>query len=368
VTLSARIYGAGSIGNHLAHAARTLGWAVTVCDVDSEALRRMREEIYPARYGAWDDEIGLFNTVDRPGDAVDVVLVGTPPEGHVPIALAELERSPRAVVLEKPACPPSLEGAQDLAEQAAARGTRVFVGYNHVVSRATREAERLLAAGAVGDVQTIDVDWREHWSGIFAAHPWLDGPADSYLGSWQKGGGAAGEHSHGINLWQHFAHLTGAGRVTEVDAAMSYERAGDFEFDRFSTFNLRTESGLVGRVTQDVVGVPARKVLHLQGSEGRISWIANYDAEGDAVVSALPGREEQVIRIPKTRPDDFIEELRHVQDQLADANSAASPIRLERGLDTMLVIAAGHRAARTGRRHAIRYETGFTTGALVPHP
>jgi hypothetical protein len=75
-----------------------------------------------------------------------------------------------------------------------------------------------------------------------------------------------------------------------------------------------------------------------------------------------------VIRIPKTRPDDFIEELRHVQDQLADANSAASPIRLERGLDTMLVIAAGHRAARTGRRHAIRYETGFTTGALVPHP
>ena len=36
----------------------------------------------------------------------------------------------------------------------------------------------------------IDVEFREHWEGIFKAHEWLDGPQDSYLGFSQRGGGA----------------------------------------------------------------------------------------------------------------------------------------------------------------------------------
>lgn len=54
-----KIYGAGSIGNHLAHAARSLGWSVVVCDVNHEALDRMKSDIYPGRYGQWDSAIGL---------------------------------------------------------------------------------------------------------------------------------------------------------------------------------------------------------------------------------------------------------------------------------------------------------------------
>ena len=37
-----KIFGAGSIGNHLAHASRSLGWNVTICDVDQAALDRTR--------------------------------------------------------------------------------------------------------------------------------------------------------------------------------------------------------------------------------------------------------------------------------------------------------------------------------------
>ncbi|MDP7399361.1 MAG: 3-hydroxyacyl-CoA dehydrogenase NAD-binding domain-containing protein [Lentisphaeria bacterium] len=61
-----KIYGAGSIGNHLAHAARSLGWAVTVCDVSEEALNRMRSDIYPTRYGQWDEAIRLYRNQDVP--------------------------------------------------------------------------------------------------------------------------------------------------------------------------------------------------------------------------------------------------------------------------------------------------------------
>ena len=63
---SVKIFGAGSIGNHHANAARSLGWEVTVCDLDTDALERMRLSIYPDRYGAWDESINLFTNSDCP--------------------------------------------------------------------------------------------------------------------------------------------------------------------------------------------------------------------------------------------------------------------------------------------------------------
>ena len=54
-----KIVGAGSIGNHLCFAARSLNWEVVVTDISSEALDRMKSMIYPSRYGKLDDEIKL---------------------------------------------------------------------------------------------------------------------------------------------------------------------------------------------------------------------------------------------------------------------------------------------------------------------
>ncbi|MEE8125650.1 MAG: 3-hydroxyacyl-CoA dehydrogenase NAD-binding domain-containing protein, partial [Nitrospirales bacterium] len=56
---SVKIFGAGSIGNHLAHASRSLGWNVTLCDLDPAALDRAKSMIYPTRYGKWDNAIKL---------------------------------------------------------------------------------------------------------------------------------------------------------------------------------------------------------------------------------------------------------------------------------------------------------------------
>ena len=54
-----KIYGAGSIGNHLAHGCRSKGWDVLMCDLDQQALERTRDDIYPSRYGQWDPQIRL---------------------------------------------------------------------------------------------------------------------------------------------------------------------------------------------------------------------------------------------------------------------------------------------------------------------
>lgn len=364
MTARVKILGAGSIGNHLAHACRGQGWAVTLVDRDPAALARTRDEIYPARYGAWDDGIRLAAPEDVAGEGFDLVIIGTPPDSHMALALAELaDPAPRVLMVEKPLCTPGLEHAAELAARAEAAGTRVLVGYNHCLTPNSRLAAEWLAEGAIGEVLTLDGMVREHWRGIFAAHPWLAGPQDSYLGFTARGGGALAEHSHGVNIWQHFARLAGHGRVVRVAAMLDMVTADGSEYDRIAQLELRTESGLVGRVVQDVVTDPALKRLRIQGSAGHIDWEVNAEPGADAATlwtrDGGPRRE----RLEKTRPDDFKPEIAHVAELLTDP-ARPSPISLEAGLETMLVIAAAIRAHREGRTVAIDYARGWGPEAL----
>jgi len=361
--MKTKIHGAGSIGNHLAHAARSLGWPVDLCDLDVEALERTRTQIYPARYGAFDPAIRLFESKAAPTGGYDLICIGTPPDAHIPVALAALEERPRAVLIEKPLCGPDLAGAQELHDRAAALGVAVFIGYDHVVGQASRLVEETLAKNAIGDIATLDVEFREYWGGIFAAHPWLAGPWESYLGFSRRGGGASGEHSHAANLWQHFAARCGAGRVVKVQATLDIVRDGRVDYDRLCLMTLETEKGLIGRCVQDVVTAPARKWARIQGTAGFIEWQCGREPGVDAVRAQLTGRVTVEQRIAKTRPDDFIEELRHLAAAIS-GDPAASPIALTRGLDTMLVVAAIHRSASEGRRVTIDYSKGWRPEAL----
>ncbi len=359
-----KVLGAGSIGNHLSNAARTLGWNVTIVDPDPAALKRTKEDIYPGRYGTWDDSISLCLPGKAPVGGFDFIFIGTPPDSHMKLAIDALDEQPKAVLVEKPVCPPSLEGAQELWEKSNNMNIPVFVGFDHVVGVAAAEAENLISSNMLATVETIDVDFREYWGGIFAAHPWLDGPADTYLGYWQRGGGASSEHSHAINLWQHFAHIAGAGRITEVRAEMSFFRDSQVDYDKLCLMTLKTESGLIGRVAQDVVTSPPRKMVRIQGQGGFLEWHCGFEPGCDAVISSAAGTDPAIQRFVKTRPEDFIQELRHIEDKLASgANN--SPISLERGLDSALAVAAAHQSVSNKCAIAIDYSKGYTAKALI---
>lgn len=361
--MKAKIVGAGSIGNHLSHAACRLGWSVDLIDIDDAALRRTRDEIYPARYGRWDDAIRLFDSVTAPRGGYDIVLIGTPPDSHIPLAIDALDEVPRAILIEKPVCTPDLEGANDLIAKAKAAGCQLFVGYDHVVGAAAERFCKLIDEGKVGDVQTLDVEFREHWAGIFAAHPWLDGPRSTYLGFWRRGGGAAAEHSHAFNLWQHFALRLGRGRVSRVTANLDYVETNGTSYDRLCLANLETEMGLMGRVVQDVVTRPFRKWARLQGSEAFIEWICGYEPGKDAVKFSDADGEIVVETFTKTRADDFVLELRHIAAAMG-ADGTTSPLAIDRGLDTMMVVAASHHSAQTRRSIKIDWDQGYSSNAL----
>jgi predicted dehydrogenase len=365
VLFSIRIIGAGSIGNHLANAARSRGWQVTLTDIDPAALLRARESIYPGRYGSWDDAIVLKDSREAFGDPADVVFIGTPPDSHMTIALETLERvRPRALLIEKPLAGPGLDGCKKLHDVVLKSGVFAAVGYNHCLGKNTERAEMAIRSGILGNLQTISARTREHWKGIFGAHPWLSGPADSYLGFSARGGGATGEHSHAINIWQHFAHIAGAGRVSEVFATLDMVKQDGADYDQLALLTLKTEHGLVGDVIQDVVTQPAEKSARLQGSNGFVEWRVNHRPGHDAVLSGQGGDTIQEELIAKTRPDDFKAEIDHLACVL-NGTVSQSPISLERGLDTMMVIAAAFKSHNLGRRVRIDWSAGYVPEAIL---
>jgi predicted dehydrogenase len=341
------IYGAGSIGNHLAYACRNKNWQVTMADPDPAALERTRNEIYPSRYGRWDDSIELTSP-EKVDNAADLVIIGTPPDLHMKIAAGVLQsHPPKVMLIEKPLCTPDLGGYEEVVALTKQTGTIVLTGYNHVMAENTKKAEQILTSHDFGKPQTIMVRWLEHWGGIFGAHPWLSGPSDSYLGYSTRGGGACGEHSHGINLFQHFARFLGQREVKKVSCMMRDVEDGAAQYDQISSLNVQTESGMTGVVVQDVVTAPAVKTLRIQFEKGFLEWYASYDAGHDAVLWQCEGKETETCLIPRKRPDDFSGEIDEVA-RILDGNGVGEAIALETGYQTMRVIAAAYASHRSG--------------------
>lgn len=363
--IKVKILGAGSIGNHLAYACRQLDWSVTVCDIDAEALRRTRDEIFPSRYGKWDEAIRLMRPTEVADETFEVIIIGTPPDSHIGLALECLaKKPPRVLLIEKPLCTPLLQSCDQLVSIAKQAGTRVLVGYNHTLTSNTLLAEEWLQEGTLGRILTIDVQIREHWQGIFKAHPWISGPEETYLGYTQRGGGALAEHSHGLAIWQHFARLAGSGRIIEVSAMLDMAHEAEAYYDRLAQLSLRTETGLTGLLVQDVITEPAKKYLRIQGSKGYLDWFINAKPGADAVKRWSQDGVERTQYFDKTRPDDFLPEIKHIE-RILSSPELFSPISLEYGMETMLVIAAAIQSHQEKRVIKIDYTRPYGLESLI---
>jgi predicted dehydrogenase len=136
-------------------------------------------------------------------------------------------------------------------------------------------------------------------------------------------------------------------------------------YDRICQLHVKTESNLVGSIIQDVITEPSRKWARIQGDKGFVEWHINYRKDEDRIFFAKSGAETQQTGFTKKRPDDFAGEIDHIDRLLSGADAPVeSPIYLDRGLETMLVVAASHMSARAKRPVHIDYTKGWTEKAL----
>ena len=100
--------------------------------------------------------------------------------------------------------------------------------------------------------------------------------------------------------------------------------------------NLKTDKGVIGRVVQDVITEPSKKFVSIQGSNGNITWYLNYSGTNDRVeINKLNG-DKEVLNFEKKRPDDFIQELKHIK--FCTDNKLSSPLNIRYGLETMKIL------------------------------
>jgi predicted dehydrogenase len=340
-----RIIGAGSIGNHLANGFINSGFDVQITDNDPTAIKRMQHDIYPSRYGKWDNRITIISPEDYSNYDTDVLVIGTPPNTHLEIVNQQIERCvPSIILIEKPISHPNMYLMPEIENLCRTKRIRILVGYNHRLTNNTLIASKIIRQKRLGQILSITSQTRESWDGILKAHPWLNGPEDSYLSDYKKGGGALYEHSHALNLLQYFMDISGLGKVVRVNASLDMVETNGNNYDRISFLHIFNEVGNVFQVVQDVVTNPPVKEVVINGSLGQLTWkttghldqVTLYDVNGSLL---------EEYNFNKNRADDFKPEIEHIK-ALLSGHLNESPIDYKFALDTMDVIRAAFESNR----------------------
>ena len=140
------------------------------------------------------------------------------------------------------------------------------------------------------------------------------------------------------------------GKINSVSSSIEYSKEKDIYYDCESVLNLSTYGGLKGTVIQDVITFPPTKTALIGCENASIKITFNKENNHDALeLIHLPSNKKSSYEFPKSRSDDFLKELDHIES--FSYNSKISPINIYRGLDTMLVITASHISSKNNSRN-----------------
>jgi predicted dehydrogenase len=219
-------------------------------------------------------------------DDVEVVSVCGPNFVHREISVAAAEAG-KHVWVEKPAGR-DLADTQAIAEAVHAAGVQSAVGFNYRNAPAVEAARDLIAAGEIGDVETVSV----RLLADYAAHP--DGALSWRFDPVFAGTGVLGDlASHGLDLARHMCGQK-VGEIRELVAdeatfiaerpkpagAVSHfsraegGRMGPVGNEDHVSALLRFESGARGHLESSrvAVGEQCTYAIEVRGARGAIAW------------------------------------------------------------------------------------------------
>lgn len=317
---SVLIFGAGSIGNHLAHACRCLNYHVEIFDPDKKALYRMKNEIYPMRYKKWDINILLFSETNQLSKFYDLIIVGSPPNTKLEVIDLIIKKNIKfkKILLEKPFLPPIKNLNKKFQDFINLNKSKIFIGYNHNIANSTIKFLEMIKKETI---ISIEVNVLEDVSYILKAHSWLSNINQSYLGYVKKGGGATFEHSHGFAMLLNILDELNLGKIQLINCFLKMSKNN--KYDMASINNFRTTKGILCSVNQNFVSQPSEKFTKIVTNNGTYILNFAYNKNNDRIIDNK-GKE---IIFAKTRADDFLSEIKYI-DKFKNSNTTKLSFKL----------------------------------------
>jgi predicted dehydrogenase len=244
----------------------------------------------PPADGVLKDSVAVFETLDhllQAGTAPDVVILATPIQTHVPLAMAALSAGADVYVEKPPAA--SLQQFQELVQAAESAGRLVQVGFQSLGSDALPAIRRLIADGEIGDVLGLGATgtWlrtrgyfkRSRWAGKRAINGTdvVDGVATNAL-------------AHAVVTGLSVAAARTLDDVASVEADLY--RAHHTESDDTSVIRVRTSGGQILTCALTLCAArQTRPSVTVFGTAGKA--VLNY-TEDELVVSTDNGERREV--------------------------------------------------------------------------
>ncbi|MDH7638349.1 Gfo/Idh/MocA family protein [Sphingomonas oryzagri] len=259
-------------------------------------------------------------------NGIEAIAIATPNDSHFAIAKAALEAG-LPVICDKPMTA-TLAEAEALAPIVAASRQPFALTYTYTGYAMIREARARVAAGAIGRVRKITVDYPQGWlsdaiEGENMQAGWRTDPARA------GAGGAIGDIGvHAFQLAEYVSGLQASELVADLPRVVPGRRLDDD-----CNILLRFAGDVPGVLTASQIATGERNGLRLRiyGDKGGLEWC--HDAPGDLVLRWPDARSEifhagaptlspdaqRAIRLPSGHPEGFIEAFATLYSDFADA-------------------------------------------------
>jgi predicted dehydrogenase len=236
---------------------------VAVCDVAEHRRNEVAEQLGARPHASYEELLAV--------DAVDLVIVATPPTMHATMSIAALE-SGKHVIVEKPMALKA-DDARQMVEAAERSGKRLVVNHNHRFSGFFHyhEIKRELDRGAIGKPYQYTVRLLSPWGGY-------EGSPD-YISNWEckkeHGGGTL--FSWGPHITDLVIHTHGA--PPEKVFARLNDDGWEFDGDSNALVVLLFADGATAEIEISYVSPESFSEFYVRGERGSL----NYDAAGERV-------------------------------------------------------------------------------------
>ncbi len=307
------IFGSGSIGNHFANAlTRMSGYDIFITDISNKSLNRMKDKIYPERYGKWNKKINLipYNSVFNLEHNFDLIIIGTPPDTHLQLfKLIKKKIFYKRILIEKPLTPFN----HDFKKIYKENNNSIFCGYNHSVSQSFTHLIKKFKKIKTSELQFVKINWSEGFNGILNAHFWLKDEFDSYLGNFKRGGGALHEHSHCLHLAICLIKQKFDISDFKIEFKKIIKEKNKLEYDSYAQIAFSKKNLKIIVETDLLNNFETNKSVEIFSKSNDLYWSCSYSKEFDLVISKFKKIKKNVIKkFKKDRTIEFINELKHI--------------------------------------------------------